>query len=726
MSDQTSTSLSRRNFLRLSGMTGAALTIGFFTPALANEKPTIINAANAADAGIDLTAWIRIDKTGLVTIFSHRAEMGQGAYQSIPQIVAEELEVDLSKVKVEFAKGHPSKYGSQITGGSSTVRGSFKALLNTGAAAREMLITAAAQGWQVNREECYASEGQVIHRPSGKKLGYGELVEKASGLTPPAFVKLKARKEYRYIGKPVPRLDNPDKVNGKAVFGIDVSLPGMKYAAVERNPRFHGKIKSINDKKARDVKGVIDIIKVEMPVFSGTREGVAVIANNTWAALKAKKLLEIEWDDTGIERVSTDTLYQRMKEDLAKSGLPQKALGDPVRFFDKSEKKLDLVYETPYESHSAMEPLNCTAHYTAESIRVWGPIQGPDWIQSDLSTRYKLPIENVEVNMTFLGGGFGRKAFTDYPAEAVYISKAINAPVQVVWTREDDMTQGPFRPGVVYGCKAVLQGDRINALEIKLAGQNMDHQWSPNPDKMDYNRSTTEGWLEPFFESIPNYRFADIPTESPVPVMWWRSVYSSTNSFAFESFWDEMAIAAGKDPLAFRKAHIWDNHERYHKLIDKIKEVTAWDKRGKGYGVAFAECFGSIIGEVVQVSRNGENGVKVDKVTVVIDCGWYVNPTIIEQQVEGSVIMALGAATLHATNFKDGKALETNFHQYRLSRIQDTPEIEVIIMENDEKAGGVGEPSLPPLAPALCNAIYDLTGKRIRKLPFSLGNLPEA
>jgi isoquinoline 1-oxidoreductase beta subunit len=328
--------------------------------------------------------------------------------------------------------------------------------------------------------------------------------------------------------------------------------------------------------------------------------------------------------------------------------------------------------------------------------------------------------------MTFLGGGFGRKAFTDYPAEAVLISKAINAPVQVVWTREDDMTQGPFRPGVVYGCKAVLQGDRVNALEVKLAGQNMDHQWSPNPDKMDYNRSTTEGWLEPFFESIPNYRFADIPTESPVPVMWWRSVYSSTNAFAFESFWDEMAVAAGKDPMAFRKAHIWDNHDRYHKLIDKLKEVTAWDKRGKGFGVAFAECFGSIIGEVVQVSKAGENGVKVDKVTVVIDCGWYVNPAIIQQQVEGSVIMGLGAATLHATNFRDGKAVETNFHQYRISRIQDTPEIEVVIMENDEKAGGVGEPSLPPLAPALCNAIYDLTGKRIRKLPFSLSSLPDA
>lgn len=723
MSEHSSSSVSRRNFLRLSGMASAALTIGYYLPAFGNASPAVLTAEQAATQGIDLTAWVRIDKSGLVTIFSHRAEMGQGAYQSIPQIVAEELEVDLSKVRVEFAQGHPSKYGSQITGGSSTVRGSFKSLLNAGAVAREMLIAAAAANWQVPVSECYASEGIVYHRTSGKKTGYGDLVEKAGNMPVPASVPLKARKDYKYIGKPVGRLDNPDKINGKAVFGIDFSLPDMKFAVVERSPRFHGKVKSFNDAKARAVKGVTDVIKVQMPVFAGTRDGVAVIANNTWAALKARKLLEIEWDDNGFERVSTESLYERMRSDLNKPGLAQKTLGDPNRLIEQAEKKLDLVYETPYESHSAMEPLNCTAYFTEDKIQVWGPIQGPDWVQSDLAGRFNLPPEKVEVNMTFLGGGFGRKAFTDYPAEAVLISKAIKAPVQVIWTREDDMTQGPFRPGVVYGCKGTIQQDRVNALEIKLSGQNMDHQWSPNPDKLDYNRSTTEGWLEPYFESIPHYRFADLPTESPVPVMWWRSVYSSTNSFAFESFWDELAIAAGKDPIDFRKAHIGADHDRYLKLMEKLKEVTAWDKRGKGYGVAFAECFGSIIGEVVQVSRKGGNGVTVDKVTVVIDCGWYVNPTIIRQQVEGSIIMAMGAATVHATNFKDGKAVETNFHQYKLPRMQETPEIEVFIMENDEKAGGVGEPTLPPLAPALCNAIFDLTGKRIRKLPFSLNSI---
>ncbi|MBC6489840.1 molybdopterin cofactor-binding domain-containing protein [Flavihumibacter stibioxidans] len=717
--------ISRRNFLRLSGMTGASLTIGFYLPALAKDLPALLTPEEAVAQGIELTAWVTIDKSGKVTIYSHRAEMGQGAYQTIPQIVAEELEVDLNKIAVEFAQGSQTKYGSQITGGSSTVRGGFKSMLRAGATAREMLIAAAAAGWNVQTAECYAENGTVIHRSTGRKAGYGDLVEAASRLPLPKEVKLKERKDYKLIGKPLPRLDNPAKINGSAVFGIDKTLPGLLYAVVERSPRFHGKIKTLDDKKARAVKGVKDIIRVEMPVFAATRHGVAVIADNFWTAQKARKLLSIEWDDSGIELMGTEQLFARMHSDLAKPGLTQKAQGDAGRILGNAEKKLEAVYETPYESHSAMEPLNCTAHYTDDRIEVWGPIQGPDWIQQDLATKYKLPMEKVIVNMTFLGGGFGRKAFTDYTYEAVAISKAIKAPVQVIWTREDDMTQGPFRPGAVYGCQASLIGDRVNALQIKLAAQNMDHQWAPVPDKLDYNRSTTEGLLEPYFAGIPHYRFADIPTESPIPVMWWRSVYSSTNSFAFESFWDEMALAAGKDPVEFRKSHISPDHERYYALLDRIVTMSGWSKRGKneGWGIAFAECFGSIVGEVVKVSKKGENGISIDKVYAAVDCGWYVNPDIIRAQVEGSIVMALGAATIHATNFMEGKAVETNFHQYRMPRIQDIPPVEVEIMDNEEKPGGVGEPSLPPFAPALCNAIFDLTGKRIRKLPFNINNV---
>jgi isoquinoline 1-oxidoreductase beta subunit len=321
--------------------------------------------------------------------------------------------------------------------------------------------------------------------------------------------------------------------------------------------------------------------------------------------------------------------------------------------------------------------------------------------------------------MTFLGGGFGRKAFMDYPHEAALISKEIKAPVQVVWTREDDTTQGPFRPGMMYQCSGAVKDGRIQAFRTKLAGQNMDHQW-PGVPKDAYNNSTTEGFAEGYFNSIPHYSFSDIPLDVPVPVMWWRSVYSSTNGFAFESFIDELAIAAGKDPLVFRREHLGE--ERYQALINKLEDVSGWKtrKKNEGYGVAITECFSSIVGEVVKVSKGTDGKVKIDKVWAVMDCGWYVNPDIIRAQVEGSIIMALAAATKHATNFKDGKAVEKNFNTYKMLRIDETPEIEVHIMDNDEKAGGVGEPGLPPFSPALTNAIFDLTGKRIRKLPFNL------
>ncbi|GAO44417.1 xanthine dehydrogenase family protein molybdopterin-binding subunit [Flavihumibacter petaseus] len=714
-------SISRRNFLRISGMTGASLTIGFLLPAAAKDIPAILTAGEALEQGIELSAWVSIDKTGLVTIMCHRAEMGQGAFQAIPQIVAEELEVEFEKINVMFAAGQ-TRYGSQITGGSSTVRGGYQNMLRAGATAREMLITAAANSWKVKPEECYAEKGKVFHRSSGKSLGYGELVEPASKLKLEKPVTLKQRKDYKLIGKPVKRLDTSPKSNGKAIFGIDFRVKGLLYASVERSPYFHGKIKSIDDKKAKAIKGVKHIVKVEMPVFAGTRHGVAVVADSIYTAMKARKALVIEWDNEGFEKVSTELLYNRMRADVQKTGLTQKAQGDPTRVIGKDDKKITAVYETPYESHSAMEPLNCTAHYTAEKIEVWGPIQGPDWVQGDLADKFKMPKEKVIVNMTFLGGGFGRKAFLDYTYEAVALSKAIGGPVQIVWTREDDMTQGPFRPGGVYGCSASLSDGRLQALEIKMAAQNMDHQWVPVPDKADYNRNTMEGWLEPYLEQLSHYRFADIPTESPIPVMWWRSVYSSTNVFAFESFWDELSVAAGKDPLAMRREHISQEKERYHKLFDAIAALSGWDKRGKneGWGIAVSECFGSIVGEVVKVSARPGGGVKVDKVFAVMDCGWYVNPDIIRAQIEGSIIMAYGAAAVHATHFADGKAVERNFHQYAMPRIMDTPEIIVQVMDNDEKPGGVGEPSLPPFAPALCNAIFDLTGKRIRKLPMDL------
>lgn len=717
--EKTSNNLSRRNFIKISGMSGAALTLGFYLPA-AGKEAQILKTQTAENLGIELNAWISIDTSGKVTIINHRAEMGQGSFQSVPQIIAEELEVDLNDVNIVFARGNSKKYGSQVTGGSSTVRGSYKRLLNLSASAREMLIEAAAKKWGVQKTECYAENGTVIHKPTGRKLGYGELVEEASKLEPPKIVTLKNPGEYKIIRKPLPRQDIPLKTNGTAIFGMDKKLPGMLYAVVERNPRFLGKVKSFDDSGAKAVVGVKHVIKIQMDVFSHKREGVAIVADNLWAAMQGRKALKVEWDDSGFEHHNTDQLYAKMGEQLKGNPISFKTKGNFNSVFEKAQKKIEALYETPYESHSCMEPVNCIAHVQDDHCEIWGPIQGPDWIQDDISEKLGIPKENVVVNMTFLGGGFGRKAFTDYPHEAVVISKEIKAPVQVVWTREDDTTQGPFRPGMLYQCKGSLTEDgRIQGFETKMAGQNMDHQW-PGADKMSYNSSVTEGFLETYLESIPHYSFGDFPLDSPIPVMWWRSVYSSTNGFAFESFLDEMAVQAGKDPLEFRKQHLW--LPRYRELVNKLEEVSGWKSREKnsGYGVAVTECFSSIVGEVVKVSKKPDGKVKIDKVWAVMDCGWYVNPDIIRAQVEGSIIMALGAATKHATHFEGGKAVEKNFDTYKMPRIADIPEIEVHVMDNEEKAGGVGEPGLPPFTPALTNAIFDLTGKRIRKLPFSL------
>lgn len=723
MEKQSNTTMHRRKFVQLGTLAGAAFTVGFYLKAAARGTEAFFATGTEAEAmGIDLTAWVSIDKEGQVVLYNHRSEMGQGSFQSVPQILAEELEVSLHKVRVVFAKGYQGKYGSQITGGSSTIRGSYKQLLKAGATAREMLLEAAAQQWKVAKQDCYAEDGQVIHRPTGKKIPYGELVGAAAKVAVPKEVPLKPRSAYKLIGKPLPRIDNPDKVNGKAIFGMDKTVPGMLYAMVERSPRFHGKVKSYNEAAALAVPGVQKVVKVSMPVFGYTTEGVAVVGSNTWACMQARKVLQVQWDDSGIAMVSTQSLYKQMEADLQLPGNKVKEKGDAAAQLQQAGTH-SATYRTPYEAHACMEPLCCVAHWQQDKIEVWGPIQAPDWVQGDLAKRFGLKPEAVDVHMTFLGGGFGRKAFLDYPAEAVTISKAIGAPVKVVWSREDDMTQGPFRPGAMYRLEGRLQDGRIQALRTRMAGQNMNLQNSPNFNKQAANRDMMEGLLEDYLSGIPHYHFADVPTESPVPVMWWRAVYSSTNSFAYESFMDEMAVAAGADPIRFRQQHL--TNTRALALLQKLADMSGWQRRkkGDGYGVALAHCFGSYTGHVVKVAKRAEGGLQVEKVWSVIDCGWYVNPDIIRQQVEGSVQMAYGAAVVHELTFANGRAVETNFNTYDMPRLGDISDIDIHIMENDAEAGGVGEPALPPFAPALCNAIYDLTGQRIRSLPFSMAGV---
>ncbi|MBT1695957.1 molybdopterin-dependent oxidoreductase [Fulvivirgaceae bacterium PWU4] len=710
--------LSRRAFLRQAGLSGVALTIGCCWPASGESAGEIIYAIDP-NAATELMAWISIDSSGKVTIFNHRSEMGQGTSSAIPQIVAEELEVSMDQVSVRFAPANPQKYGPQPQDGSFSIRGWYEQLLRVGASAREMLLEAAAKQWHVPASECFAENGHIIHRATAKKLSYGALVKDAATITPPQQVKLKARKDHKIIGKSITRKDTVAKVNGSAVFGLDKKLPGMRYAVVERNPKFRGKVKSINDSETRSVAGVKHVFKVQRVVFGLMYEGVAVVADSLWAAMQGRKLLKVEWDDDGFEHLSSEQLFTRMQQELLKP-IPSEVFETAL---ENASAIIESVYEAPYQSHSCMEPLNCIADVKDDSIEIWGPVQEANWIQADLSERLNVPLKNVAVNMTFLGGGFGRKAFPDYPYEAALISKEIKAPVQVMWTREDDMTLGPFRSGAMYRCRGSVNVDnKIAAFQVICATQYMgagaDKEAEPQP--VTVNTGGISGLASDYYQSIPHYSIASVPIKAPIPVMWWRAPTANVDAFACESFIDELAHLASQDPLAFRKIHL--PSPRYQALIDKLEAISHWTSRRKndGWGVAITECFGGIVAHVVKVSRKPDQKVKIDKVYALIDCGLYVNPDIIRAQVEGSIVMALGAAVKHATHFEDGKAVEKNFNTYAMPRISEIPAIEVHIMENDEKPGGVGEPALPAFAPALCNAIFDLTGKRIRKLPFNL------
>jgi isoquinoline 1-oxidoreductase subunit beta len=712
---------SRRHFIRQAGMSGIALTLGSYWPALGNTVREIVNAGTQ-NTSTELMAWISIDDTGHVTIFNHRSEMGQGTWQAIPQIIAEELEVSMDQLTVRYVAANPAKYGPQPQDGSFSVRGWYQQLLRVGASAREMLIETAARQWKADRAECYAENGQVVHRGSGRKLSYGALVKEAAKLAPPQQVKLKERKDYKIIGKGLKRSDIGSKTNGAAIYGLDKKLPGMLYAVVLRSPRIKGKVKRIDATAARSVSGVKDVFKVERAVFGVMLEGVAVVASSTWAAMQGRKLLKVEWDDNGFEHLGSEQLFTRMKQDLDKA-LPNENFESALK---NTSSHIESFYEAPYQSHSCMEPLNCIADVKENSIEVWGPIQEANWIQADLSERLNIPIENVTVNMTFLGGGFGRKAFPDYPLEAALISKHMKAPVQVIWTREDDMTMGPFRGGSVYRCRGGVDTQKkIVALQVIAATQSFGagQDKEPTPQPAPINKGEFAGLPSDYIKSIPAYSFAGIGIKSPIPTMWWRAPGANVDAFAGECFIDELAHLAKQDPLEFRKGHL--GSQRYQALMEKLADISKWRlrKQHDGWGLAVTECFGSMVAQVVKVSRGQNEKLRIDKVFALIDCGWYVNPDIIRAQLEGSIVMGLGAAISHATTFKDGMAVENNFHSYPMPRINEIPEIEVHIMENDEKPGGVGEPGLPALAPALCNAIFDLTGKRIRKLPFKLNEV---
>jgi isoquinoline 1-oxidoreductase subunit beta len=717
--------LKRRKFLQLTGLSGTALALGFYFPASSKEistGATLYNISSVPPAGIELSAFIIIDTTGKITLINPRPDMGQGSFQAIPMLLAEELEVNLDQVEIRQSDGR-SKYGNQLSGGSGSVRSSWEPLRKAGAAAREMLIQAAANKWKVGIVDCYAENGKVINKKNNTSLTYGQLVEEAAKLEVPKEPKLKDPKDFKKLTKALPRPDVPLKVDGTAVFGIDVKVPGMLYASIERSPVIHGKVVKFDDSKAKAIKGVKQVLLAERPMPHKTTQSVAVIADHYWAALQGRKALNITWDEGTYNTVSTSKYFTELKE-LAKSeGAIYKQVGNFKDAISGAAKILEAQYETPFAAHAPMEPENAVASVKEDSCEIWAPVQAPDWLVGQVAAYLKIKPENVKVNVTFLGGAFGRKAYYDYVLEAVYLSKQVKAPVKLIWTREDDTMQGPFRPGMLSVMRGgVDQKGNVVAFEHKAVGASIQHQVF----KADLKGKADEWVMECIGPEWSPYAFANasyshVLAETEIPIVWWRSVYCSTSAFGQECFVDELAHAAGKDPMDFRIA-MFEKAPRFKQVLQTLAQKSDWYTKlpaGKARGVAIVKSFESICAHAVTVSKTDE-GIKVEKVVSVIDCGMTVNQDNVKAQTEGNIIMGITAAVKDPITIENGKTVQSNFHNYRVLHINEVPQMEIHIMQNQEAPGGVGEPGLPPIAPALANAVFGLTGKRIRRLPFRL------
>ena len=712
--------INRRDFLKWTG----ALTIGFTLPSLgfAKSKTPLSNFVES-----ELNAFIIITKENKIILMNPRPDMGQGSTQAMPMLIAEELEVRLEDIEQRWTNGN-KKYGGQVAGGSSSVSGKWMPLREAGAQAREMLTQAAATRWGVGTSDCYAENGKIFNKNTKKSFTYGELVEDASKLEVPKTPKLKDPKDFKLIGKSMPRLDVPTRVNGCAKFGIDTNFEGMMYAVVLHAPVIHGKVKSIDDTAALKVLGVKNVVKIERALPHKKIDAVAVVATNTWAAMEGRKALIVDWDNGEFEQVSTAQYFENTHKSVKNTseGFVNKDVkGNLKEAFAKAKKVVTGEYETPFTAHAPIEPENCTAWVKGENLELWVPAQGPDWMLGYIEQHTGFKQENIKVNITLMGGAFGRKAYFDYVCEAIDLSKKLNAPVKLMWTREDDLGQGPVRPGMVYGLRGSLdENNNLMAYENRIAGGSLGWQLFKAPTSFE-----DDSWAEGVKQDdspyeIPNRAQIFHLEETHIPIVWWRSVYTSTNSFAHECFMDEMAHAAGKDPLQFR-LEMLEKEPRFANVLKYVAQKAGYGKplpTGHAQGIAIAHSFGSTAAYVITVSKQGK-GVKIEKVVGAIDCGIAVNPDNVKAQTEGNVVMGLSAALKPAITVVNGVIQETNFHQFNPLRIHETPKMELYVIPSIEVPGGAGEPGLPPVAPALCNAIFNLTGKRIRKLPFDLADI---
>jgi isoquinoline 1-oxidoreductase beta subunit len=738
----------RRIFLKSSAAAGAALLLPFHLSGKPRDRKI---SGSSASSPFSPNAWLELSIDGGVKIWCGKSEMGQGVRPSLPLVVAEELSCDWRRVQVVQADLDP-KYGEQLTGGSLSVRTSYDNLRKAGAAAREMLISAAAAEWNVSRSECRAESSVVIHTPTQRKVDFEQLLAATSALQPPADPPLKNPSDFTLIGKPTRRSDSAAKVTGAAKFGLDTRLPGMLIASVERSPVYGGTPRRFNAgevKSAPHVRAVLEVKSAHLTHQFGEASGpgsrnyscggVAVVADSTWAAIEARKLLKVEWDEPPSASETTASLREKMLRLASEPGTVIRSDGDFDKAHAAAATKIEAVYEVPFLAHATMEPVNCTAHVRGDSCELWAPTQIPGAAAESVASVLGVPRERVKVHVTFIGGGFGRRLIQDYAVEAALISRDAGAPVQVVWSREDDVRHDFYRPAACHVLQAGLdaQGQLVSwrhrgsspSIETFYNGTGISPSAAAQVDSLDFPALFA-----------PNFRLEFTVAESGMPLGYWRSVDASGNQFVISSFFDEAAHAAGRDPLEFllaalgpaRKIPVGNNETldvgRRRAVIELAAEKSDWHKplpAGRGRGVAAAFGWGSYVAQVAEITCDARKGaLRVDRVVCAVDCGTAVNPLSVKAQMEGAINFGLAQALKSAITVSRGAVEQSNFHDYEVLRMSDAPPvIDVHIVPSTEQPGGCGEPGVPAAAPAVGNAIFAATGKRIRRLPIRAADL---
>jgi isoquinoline 1-oxidoreductase beta subunit len=718
--DTIRSAVSRREFLKTAAVASGGLVLGV---SLSGCSKPGGQAVPGPLTTTEVNAWLRIGSDDTVSFLCDRSEMGQGVYTALPMLLAEELGVALERIQVSFAPPGAayvnSLLGAQVTGGSTSVRDAWPKLRKAGAQAREMLVAAAAAQWQVPAGDCRVEDGVVISN-RGKQLRYGALAAAAAKLPVPAEPKLKSAPEFTVIGREHRRLDTPRKVDGSAVYGIDVRVPGMVFAALAQSPTLGGQLESVDDAAAKAMPGVQAVVR--------TSSGVAVVADSWWRAHKAREALKITWAPGPNAALDSASIQRGLRKAAPAAGIKVRGDGDADAALAAAAKSGGRVvraeYELPLLAHSTLEPQNCTASVTAAGCEIWVPTQLQGIAQAAAAAAAGLKPEQVKVNTTFLGGGFGRRLEVDFIPAAVEVSKAVGKPVKLVWSREDDMTHDAYRPPAFDQVAGALDKDgRLSAWKLHLVGPSITARVFPG--------AVPAGAADPFaIEAAANYPY-DVPNvhvdylrhEIGIPVGYWRSVSHALNCFVAESFMDELAVAAGKNPGEFRLA-LLDKQPRYRHVLETVLRDSRFGKAAAGrfHGVALMEGYGTYMAQVVEISI--EKGVPaVHHVWCAVDCGQVVNPRIVVSQVESSVIFGLTAALWGRIDLRNGQVQQRNFNDYRLLRINEAPRIDTYLVASTESPGGIGEPATALVAPALCNAIHAATGRRLRSLPVAAHRL---